>query len=112
MTTTLRFLGKGGSPSGGCPTLYAADPDRYLLQGWTTDTAARVEIPHALPGFAEPDTYIGATLTDTGRGTFTVAGDPVTDAGLLSELSLAADESAIMVPKRERVFYGHAAADR
>lgn len=104
----LRFLGKGGSPSSGCPTLYAAEPG-YLVQGWTTDELGTVEIPHLLTGFAEPDTFIGATLTDTGRGTFRLSGTPVTDPETLAQLSLAEDEAPILVPKLERTFYGAAA---
>ncbi|WP_280397455.1 hypothetical protein [Nocardia carnea] len=105
----LRFLGKGGSPSSGCPTLYAAEPNGYLVQGWVTDTPGTVEVPHLLTGFAEPDTYIGATMTDTGRGTFRLSGTPVTDPETLAQLTLADDETPILVPKLERTFYGAAA---
>ncbi|WP_067829922.1 hypothetical protein [Nocardia inohanensis] len=44
--------------------------------------------------------------TDTGRGTFTLTGQPVTDEATLSQLDIAEDETAIVVPKRERTFYG------
>ncbi|WP_280272664.1 hypothetical protein [Nocardia wallacei] len=71
-----------------------------------------MEIPHLLTGFAEPDTFIGATLTDTGRGTFSVAGRPVTEPDVLSRLTLAEDETAIEVPKQPRRFYGNAAGAR
>lgn len=101
----LTFLGKGGSGSNDCPTLYATDQDSFVVQGWVTDSPGTVEIPHLLTGFAEPRTFIGATLTDTGRGTFTVTGQPV-DSDVLSQLKLAADETAIEVPKCERTFYG------
>ncbi|MFQ6229483.1 hypothetical protein [Nocardia sp. NPDC002869] len=106
----IRFLGKGGSGGGQCPTLYATDHGSYLVQGWQTDTAGTIEIPHLLIGFAEPDTFIGATMTDTDRGTFLVSGRPVTDTATLAQLDLAEDETAIEVPKRERKFYGAAAA--
>lgn len=102
----LQFLGKGGSGQGQCPTLYATDQDTYLVQGWETDTEGTVEIPHLLTGFAEPDTFIGATLTDTGRGTFRLTGRPINDTETLAQLELAEDETAIEVPKRERKFYG------
>jgi hypothetical protein len=102
----LQFLGRGGSHSGGCPTLYATDRDTYVVQGWRTDRPGTVEIPHLLTGFAEPDTYIGAALTDTGRGTFTVSGAPVTDAEALAHMNLPAHETSIEVPKMERKFYG------
>ncbi len=75
----LHFLGKGGSDGNGCPSLYVTDQDTYLVQGWETNTAGTVEIPHLLTGFAEPDTFIGAELTDTGRGTFRVTGRPISD---------------------------------
>ncbi|MCP2318952.1 hypothetical protein APR12_004315 [Nocardia amikacinitolerans] len=106
----LRFLGKGGSTSNGCPSLYATDQASYLVQGWVTDNPETVEIPHLLTGFAEPDTFIGSAMTDTGRGTFTLSGRPVTEPETLAQLDLAEDESAIEVPKRERTFYGAAGA--
>ncbi|MGV9666917.1 hypothetical protein [Nocardia niigatensis] len=102
----LTFLGKGGSGDRDCPTLYATDSDSFLVQGWKTDRPDTIEIPHLLPGFADPDTFIGATMTDTGRGTFTVSGRPITDAETLGQLTLAPDETAVEVPKLERTFYG------
>ena len=102
----LRFLGKGGSDGNGCPTLYATDQDTYLVQGWETREPETVEIPHLLTGFAVPDTFIGAALVDTGRGTFTVTGRPINDRETLGKLELAEYETAIEVPKRERTFYG------
>ncbi|MBF6425594.1 hypothetical protein IU440_12960 [Nocardia cyriacigeorgica] len=108
----LKFLGKGGSGGGHCPTLYATDQDTYLVQGWETDETGTIEIPHLLLGFAEPDTFVGAKLTDTGRGTFAVSGRPITEPDVLGQLDLADDETAIEVPKRAREFYGAAAARR
>ncbi|MFE3001384.1 hypothetical protein ACFXG4_41160 [Nocardia sp. NPDC059246] len=102
----LTFLGKGGSGDRDCPSLYATDRDSFLVQGWKTDRPDTVEIPHLLPGFADPDTFIGATMTDTGRGTFAVSGQPITDAETIGQLTLATDETAVEVPKRERTFYG------
>ncbi|WP_067836077.1 hypothetical protein [Nocardia lijiangensis] len=102
----LRFLGKGGSGDGDCPTLYATDQNSYLVQGWKTGQPETVEIPHLLLGFAEPDMYIGASMTDTGRGTFTLTGRPVTEPETVAQLALADDETAIEVPKLERTFYG------
>ncbi|MBF6188733.1 hypothetical protein IU443_21650 [Nocardia farcinica] len=106
----LKFLGKGGSGQGQCPSLYATDRNTYLVQGWQTGQAGRVEIPHLLLGFVEPDTFVGATMTDTGRGTFTLSGHPVNDAEALAHLVLAEDEMVIEVPKLEREFYGAIAA--
>ncbi|WP_431956025.1 hypothetical protein [Nocardia lijiangensis] len=102
----LKFLGKGGSGDGDCPTLYATDQNSYLVQGWKTGQPEMVEIPHLLLGFAEPNTYIGAPMADTGRGTFTLAGRPVTEPESVAQLTLADDETAIEVPKLERTFYG------
>ncbi|MFC4372995.1 hypothetical protein ACFO5K_02675 [Nocardia halotolerans] len=107
----LRFLGNGGSGTGECPALYATDQDTYAVQGWTTSRTDTVEIPHLLLGFAEPDTYVGAQLADTGRGTFTLMGRPVTDPETLAQVTKLADnESVIEVPKNARRFYGNAAA--
>lgn len=108
----LKLLGKGGSEANGCPALYATDQGTYLAVGWITDTPETIEIPHLLTGFAEQRTYIGATMTHTGRGTFTVTGRPITDHETLSQLDLAEDEIGIELPKLERKFYGYAASRR
>ncbi|WP_109526759.1 MULTISPECIES: hypothetical protein [Nocardia] len=102
----LQFLGKGGSNVGGCPSLYATDRQTYVVQGWVTDAPETVEIPHLLLGFAEPDTFIGATLTDTGRGTFRVTGTPVSDVEALARMALPDGETGIEVAKLERTSYG------
>lgn len=102
----LQFLGKGGSDIGQCPTLYATDQDSYLVQGWQTPTPETIEIPHLLTGFAQADTFIGTTMTDSGRGTFTLSGRRVTEPETLAQLDLAPNESAIEVPKIRRTFYG------
>lgn len=104
----LRFLGKGGSTNNGCPSLYATDEGSYVAAGWRTGMLGTVEIPHLLTGFAEPGTFIGATLSDTGRGTFTLSGRPITDHETLAQLELASDEAAVEIPRRERTFFGAA----
>ncbi|WP_227837484.1 hypothetical protein [Nocardia aurantia] len=71
-----------------------------------------MEIPHLLLGFCEPDTYIGTAMADTGRGTFTLSGRPISEADTLRQLNLASDETVVEVPKRERTFYGAASAAR
>lgn len=76
------------------------------MQGWKTDQPGTVEIPHLLLGYALPDTFVGAPMTDTGRGTFTLSGMPVTDAQVLGGIDIYADETCIEVPKAERTFYG------
>lgn len=105
----LKFLGKGGSGVGECPSLFVGE-FHYVVQGWMTVDAETVEIPHLLLGFAEPDTFIGARMTDTGRGTFTLSGRPITESEVLAQLDLSAGEAAIEVPKLVRSFYGATAA--
>ncbi|WP_433524730.1 hypothetical protein ACQPZ2_06515 [Nocardia pseudovaccinii] len=63
-----------------------------------------------LLGFLEPDTFIDATLTDSGRGTFLVSGSPITDRETLGKMTMETYETAIEVPKAERTFYGAAAS--
>ncbi|MBF6278743.1 MULTISPECIES: hypothetical protein [Nocardia] len=101
----LRFLGKCGSTGGNCPTLLSHEHG-YVVQAWRTETPGTVELPHKLLGFLEPDTFIGAPMTDTGRGTFRLTGRPISDTETLAQLDLADDETAIEVPKTERTFYG------
>ncbi|UGT44202.1 hypothetical protein LTV02_12765 [Nocardia yamanashiensis] len=104
----LTFLGRGGSDVGECPTLYATDQGSYVIVGWGTRDAETIEIPHLLLGFAEPDTFIGTQLTDTGRGTFTLTGRPITEPDTLSQMTLHPHETAVEAPKVGRTFYGAA----
>ncbi|WP_040752801.1 hypothetical protein [Nocardia transvalensis] len=106
----LSFLGKGGSEGGGCPALFSTDTGTYVVQGWETSTAGAVEIPHLLLGFAEPNTFVGATMTDTGRGTFLLHGTALADLEVLAQMDIAPGETAVEVPKVERMFYGNAAS--
>lgn len=101
-----------GIPSGprGCARRYATDQGSYVATGWRSSTSETIEIPHLSTGFAEPRTFIGTALTDTGRGTFTLSGRPITDDKTLSQLDLADDEAAIEVPKSKRTFYGASTA--
>ncbi len=108
----IRFLGKGGTEGGGCPSLFATDRGTYVVQGWKTDAPHTVEIPHLLTGFAESDTFIGATLTDTGRGTFTLSGASVTEGETLAQMDIYPDETCVEVPKLGRMFYGNATSAR
>lgn len=107
----LKFLGKNGSKSNDCPTLYATDQESYLVQGWKTDTPETIEIPHILLGYIEPHTFIGAPMNDTGRGTFTLTGRPIVEPDILNQLTMAAYETAIEVPKNRRTYYGGTEAD-
>ncbi|WP_280378023.1 hypothetical protein [Nocardia wallacei] len=106
----LTFLGKAGSLNKDCPTVYATDHETFVIQGWQTDEPDTVEIPHVLLGFIEQGSYVGAVLTDTGRGTFTLSGRVIADPETLGRLKLAEDEMAIEVPALERTFFGAAAA--
>ncbi len=94
----LRFLGTD-SQNGTCPTLFASDKGTYVIQGWRTGPDGSViEIPHALLKFLEPGTCLGAQLTDTGHGTFTLSGTPVTDLEALQQMDLPGHETGIEVP--------------
>ncbi|MGK8508210.1 hypothetical protein ACRS5S_09145 [Nocardia asiatica] len=62
-----------------------------------------IEIPHILLGFLEPGTCLGTTLTDTGRGTFTLSGAPVTDLEALQQMNLPDHEIAIEVVKGKEI---------
>ncbi|MGV9410493.1 hypothetical protein ACWDOP_11310 [Nocardia sp. NPDC003693] len=106
----VHFLGKGDSEGGGCPSMYDTDRATYVVQGWKTEVAGTIEIPQRLLGFIHPDTYIDATMIDTGRGTFALSGIPVTDGDALAQMDIYPNETAIEVPKAERTFYGNAAS--
>ncbi|MEV0360702.1 hypothetical protein AB0H71_32060 [Nocardia sp. NPDC050697] len=106
----MQFLGRGGTEGGGCPSLFAAEGDAYVVQGWRTEAPGVIEIPHLLLGFALPDTFIGATMTDTGRGTFTLQGEPLPDAETLAGMDIDPGETAVVVPRVAREFYGNAAS--
>lgn len=102
---TLRFLGKIGSNKDECPQLFAAD-DGYVVVAWKTEQTEIVEIPHALLGFLEKNTYLDTPLTDTGRGTFRLTGKPVTDPETLSRIKIEPYETVIEVPGAERDYFG------
>ncbi|CAM4261930.1 hypothetical protein NONI108955_17525 [Nocardia ninae] len=102
----LQFLGKGGTEGGGCPSVYATDQNTYVLQGWKTDAPETIEIPHLLLGYVLPDTFIGAAMTDTGRGTFTLSGRPVADPEVLAQMDIYDDETCVEVAQAGRRFYG------
>lgn len=102
----LRFLGKGGSDQKACPTLYDTDQGSFLVQGWKTGNPETVEIPHLLLGFADQGSFIAASMTDTGRGTFTLSGRSITDSEILEQLTMEHYETVIEVPKAERTYFG------
>jgi hypothetical protein len=106
----LTFLGKA-TQGGGSPTLFGTDRGTYVVQGWKV-AAARdsVEIPHRLLAYLEPGTYLGALLTDTGRGSFTLTGRRVTDGTTLSQMDIPGHETCVEVPKEKEVWFGGVAA--
>ncbi len=100
MIVQLKFLGTT-SNSGSCPNLYETDRGTYVVQGYKVsdpgalaaasnrnmlDTETLIEIPVELLDFA-PTTINNASyphLYETGRGTYVMQGDKVTDADALA----------------------------
>lgn len=105
----LTFLGKA-TQGGGSPTLFATDRNTYVVQGWKVqDSPISVEIPHRLLVHVEAGTYVGALMVDTGRGSFTLTGEPVTDEKALSYMDIPGHETCVEVPKEREVWFGGAA---
>ncbi|MGH3695345.1 MAG: hypothetical protein ACRDRX_15385 [Pseudonocardiaceae bacterium] len=102
----LRFLGKS-TQGGGSPTLYATDRNTYLVQGWKVEGHNdSVEIPHRLLKHVEPGTYLGALMTDTGRGSFVLSGQTVTDVETLSQMNIPGQETCVEVPRKTEAWFG------
>lgn len=102
----LRFLGTS-TQGGGSPTLYATDRHTYVVQGWKVEGQNdSVEIPHRLLKHIEPGTYLGALMADTGRGSFILSGQPVTDAEALSKMDVPGHETCVEVPNKTEVWFG------
>ncbi len=102
----LRFLGKS-TQGGGSPTLYATDRNTYVVQGWKVEGQDdSVEIPHRLLQYIESGTYLGALMADTGRGSFVLSGQPVTNAEALSQMDIPRRETCMEVPKKTEVWFG------
>lgn len=92
---SIRLLG-GPTGGDGSPRVWINDHEgKYFIQGWRTDSHETIEIPHQLLGFLEPETFFGATLHDTGHGTFTLTGLPVVDPEVLATMRIPAHEAAI-----------------
>jgi HD superfamily phosphohydrolase len=102
-TMQLRFLGK--STNGGhSPTLYATDRSSYVVQGWKIEGHEdQIEIPHPLLAYLEKGTCLGALLHDTGHGTFTLSGEPVTDPEALAQMDLPGHETSVEVPVGQEI---------
>ena len=106
----LTFLGKN-TQGGGSPTLYATDRDTYVVQGWKVHgEPAKVEIPHRLLGHAEPGTSFGGELRDTGRGSFLLSGQPVTDLEALEQMNIPDHETSVEIPKGQEIWVHGTAA--
>lgn len=102
----LTFLGKE-TQTGGSPTLFGTDRDTYVVQGWKVEgQPASVEIPPRLLGYLEPHTCLGARMNDTGRGSFILAGVPVTDPQALSEMDIPGHETCVEVAKQKAATEG------
>jgi hypothetical protein len=107
----LRFLGKT-TQGGGSPTLYATDRNSYVVQGWQVEGYNdSVEIPHRLLKHVEPGTYFGALMADTGRGSFVLSGQAVTDVEALSQMNIPDHETCVEVPKEKEVWFGGVATE-
>ena len=105
----LKFLGKN-TQGGGSPTLYATDRGTYVVQGWTVaDEPGQVEIPHRLLAHLQPGTCLGARLIDTGRGSFVLSGEPVTDAEAQAQMDVPTHETCVEVAQGREVWGGGAA---
>jgi len=98
----LRFSGKN-TQGNNSPTLYATERDTFIVQGWRTEQLNYVEISHPLLGFLEPGTCLGAPLTDTGHGTFTLTGDAVTDPQVLAQMDIPDFETCVEVPRGKEI---------
>jgi hypothetical protein len=102
----LRFLGKA-TQGGGSPTLYATDRNSYLVQGWKVEGHGEsVEVPHRLLMHVESGTYLGALMADTGRGSFVLSGQAVSDEETLSQMDIPEHEKCVEVPMKEEVWFG------
>ena len=102
----LTLLGKE-TQGGGSPTLYATDRQSYVVQGWkVTGQDTSVEIPQRLLGYLQPATRLGAVLADTGRGSFILTGQPVTDTEALAQMNIPTHETCIEVSKKKAVTEG------
>lgn len=98
----LTFLGKQ-TQGGGSPTLFATDRDTYVVQGWKVpDQTTSVEIPSGLLRYVEDGFALGAALADTGRDSFILSGDAVTDAETLAQMDIPGHETCVEVGKMRK----------
>jgi hypothetical protein len=80
-----------------------------VAQGWKVEGQGdSVEIPHRLLKHVEPGTYLGALMTDTGRGSFVLSGQAVTDSEALLQMNIPGHKTCVEVPKEKEVWFGGA----
>lgn len=97
----LTFLGKETQGSGS-PTLFATDRNTYIGQGWKVSGQPRsIEIPQKLLRHLEGKPPLGVTLQDTGRGTYILSGEPVTDPEALAQMDIPDHETCIEIPLQD-----------
>jgi len=105
----LTCLGKQ-TQGGGSPTLFMTDRGTYVVQGWKVPgQPASVEIPAGLLRHLAGLPDLDASLQDTGRGSYVLAGEPVTDATALAQLDIPGHETCVEVGKRKGGVDGAAA---
>jgi hypothetical protein len=94
--STLRLLGSD-SDHGTCPAVYATPAGRLVVQGDALpERPGAVRVPHHLLDWLEEGMALPVEATGT-PGTLLVPGTPLTP-DLLAELTLAPDETAVVVP--------------
>lgn len=82
-------------------------PEYLRCQGWKVEGHNdSVEIPHRLLTHVEAGTYLGALMVDTGRGSFILSGQEVTDAEVLSQTDIPGHETCVEIPKEKEVWFG------
>lgn len=102
----LRFLGTE-TQGGGSPTLYATDRGTYVVQGWKVDGDEQsLEIPHRLLRHVETGSYLGSKMVDSGRGSFFMTGQAITDQDVLAQMDIPGHETCVEVPSKEEVWFG------
>jgi hypothetical protein len=95
----LTFLGKE-TQGGGSPTLFATDRNTYIVQGWKVpDVPTSVEIPKRLLQHLDGMAALAVSMEDTGRDSFVLSGDPVTDGAALAQMDIPDHETCVEVGK-------------
>jgi hypothetical protein len=93
----LQFLGKE-TQGGGSPTLFATDRNTYVVQGWRVPgMPTSVEIPKRLLRHLDGLPMPMAGMADTGRDSYILSGEPVTDAVALAQMDIPDHETCIEV---------------